>query len=120
MEYITKHEGYQYVGLGFATIFLSPQVFTSYNKKEMDCLSTATLWCICISSFLWMLYMWENSEIIYSIATLYVLLNAIILLMMKLYYYQCKVNEHFKSFGKNPPQISILTTSSENSEPNVV
>ena len=117
MEHITKHKGYQYVGLSLATIFLLPQLYASYKRKQMVDVSAASLWCVFFSSFLWGLYMWENDSILFFSATFFVNMNSFALLLMKLYFYQMKVNEHFKSFGKDPPQISILTKSSETPEP---
>ena len=37
---------------------------------------------------------------------------------MKFYYYQGRVNAHFRSFDQNPPTLSIMTTSAADAAEN--
>lgn len=113
MNNITKYEGYEFVGMGLATIYLLPQIYISYQRKQMLDISAASLWCLLFAGCIWFIYMWEHKYYYFCATTCFVIINTFILLCMKFYFYQIRYLEHMKTFDKDqpalPPQISITT-----------
>lgn len=111
MDYITRHDGYEYVSIIFATVFLVPQIYSGYRSGSLKDMSAATQWLIFFGSFLWVLYMYENGMYIFATCTLFVCMCSVILLIMKCKYYYKRVNEHFLTFDL-PPSGHTLTVQS--------
>ena len=117
-EFITQHDGYQYAALSCATLFLLPQLYVGYRSGSLKDVSAASQWLIFFGSILWAIYMYENKYIIFTITTLFVTFTSLSILCMKFFYYQKRVNAHFRSFDQTPPTLSIMTTT--NNEENQV
>lgn len=111
LEFITKHEGYEYAAMTFATICLFPQIWSGYRSGSLKDMSAASQWLILFASLLWAIYMYDNNYITYMFVTFIVTGSSLTLLCMKFYYYQKRVNNHFRSFDQQPPTLSIMTTS---------
>lgn len=111
LDFITQHDGYEYAALTCASIFLLPQLYVGYRSGSLKDVSAASHWFIFFGSALWAIYMYENSYIIFTCTTIFVNLTALAILCMKFFYYQKRVNAHFKSFDQQPPTLSIMTTS---------
>jgi len=109
---ITRHDGYEYASIVFATVFVLPQVWSGYRSGSLKDVSAFSYWLIFFGSGLWAVYMLEYNFIKYATATLFVFITSFSVLCMKFYYYQTRVNAHFRSFDQNPPTLSIMTTSS--------
>ena len=109
MEFITKHEGYEYISLTLVTLFLLPQIYSGYRSQSLKDVSAASLWFVFFGSFFWVIYMIENELILYAIPTGFVTLCSIILLMMKWCFYYRRVNAHFVTFDQPaaPPTFRI-------------
>lgn len=102
ISYITKHEGYEYASLVCATTFLLPQLYSGYRSGSLKDMSAASMWMVFFGGLLWAIYMYENSMYFFSAATLFTTLNAFVLLCLKFYYYQQRVNIHFTTFDQPP------------------
>lgn len=113
IEFVTQHEGYEYVSMAFATLFILPQLWSGYRSGSVKDVSAFSYWLLFFGSGLWAVYMLENDFIEYAAATLFVFASSFAVLCMKFYYYQKRVNSHFRSFDQNPPTLSIMTQSSE-------
>tara|TARA_B110000977_G_C10889025_1_gene420678 strand:+ start:38 stop:337 length:300 start_codon:yes stop_codon:yes gene_type:complete len=94
MDYITKHEGYEYAAMVTATVFLLPQLYAGYRSKSLKDVSAASLWMLLIASFLWALYMFEKELYHFAGTTVFVGMNALWILLMKFQYYRNRVNDH--------------------------
>ena len=112
LSFITRHDGYEYASLVCVTISLLPQMWSGYRSGSLKDMSAASQWLIFFGSVLWAIYMYENEYFLYAIATLFVTACSLYLLCLKFYYYQKRVNVHFKSFDQQPPTLSIMTKSS--------
>ena len=112
MDIVTQHEGYEYISIVFATIFILPQLWSGYRSGSLKDVSAFSYWLLFFGSGLWAIYMFEYNYLIYVIATMFVMICSFSVLCMKFFYYQKRVNAHFKSFDQNPPTLSIMTTSS--------
>ena len=87
MDYVTRHEGYEYVSMVMATTFLVPQVYKCYYSQSAGDLSSGTLGMILTSSVLWAMYVYETPEMdVFTAPTLFVATNALCLLGMKVWY----------------------------------
>lgn len=120
LEFITKHEGYEYVSMTFATVFILPQLWSGYRSGSLKDVSAFSYWLLFFGSSLWVVYMIEYQYILYAVATSFVTCTSFAVLCMKFYYYQGRVNAHFRSFDQNPPTLSIMTTSSADATDNQV
>jgi uncharacterized protein with PQ loop repeat len=109
MDYITRHEGYQYFSLISATTFLLPQFYSGYRSGSLKDVSAASMWLVFFGGIFWSIYMYEEMMYEFAAATLFVTINAFALLLMKFRYYQQRVNSHFTSFDipPGPPTFRI-------------
>lgn len=119
MSLIVEQEGYQYVGVVCATIFLIPQIILSYKTKSTKDISSASLICVTMSSFLWSFYMYEESFYIYTCLTIFVGLNALALLIMQFRFYMERYNEHMLTFDQPPPAPQPVIVQCPHCEPNL-
>lgn len=99
---------YQYIAMGVAGIFLLPQLKLCYKIKSAKEISITTIVLLSISSGLWAFYMYENDEIIFTLATLFVFIQSISLGALQVYFYTQRVNEHMASFDKPPPVFTAI------------
>lgn len=113
MDIVTRHEGYEYISMTFATIFILPQLWSGYRSGSLKDVSAFSYWLVFFGSGLWGVYMLEYNYIEFLIATLFVMISSFAVLCMKFYYYQKRVHVHFRSFDQNPPTLSIMTTSAQ-------
>lgn len=74
--------------------------------------SAFSYWLVFFGSGLWTVYMLEHKYVVFACATLFVFFTSFAVLLMKFFYYQRRVNVHFRTFDQNPPTLSIMTTSS--------
>ena len=116
LEFITKHDGYEYVALSLATLCFLPQFYVGYRSGSLKDVSAASYWMLYFGSALWAIYMYENAYIVFTAATTFVNINCFCILCMKFYYYRKRVNAHFRSFDQQPPTLSIMTTTNEESQ----
>lgn len=86
MDYVTRHEGYEYASMAMATAFLVPQVFKCYYSQSAGDLSAMTLGMILSSSLLWAVFCHDNDLEYYTTPTVFVSANALCLLGMKVWY----------------------------------
>ena len=107
MAFIVNNDYYQYGALILATGFLVPQIKLAVSTQSLKDVSIASVVMIMISAALWGFYMYESKLYYYMIATGFVCLNSIVILLLKTSYYYKRVNEHYKSFDK-PPSIPVL------------
>lgn len=114
MDYVTKHEGYEYASLVCGTVFLIPQIYSGYRSGQLKDLSAASMWLIFFGGILWSFYMYENEYYTLSIATVFTTFNALVLLCMKFFYYQKRVNSHFESFDIPPGPPTFRIENNEN------
>lgn len=89
-HYITRHDGYEYASLALATTFLVPQTVHTYYTRRMDDVSGLSLVTVLASSALWAVYMAENDLMPQVYATLFVSLNASLLILAKICLYATK------------------------------
>ena len=111
LDFISQHDGYEYVAMTFATVCLLPQIWTGYRSGSLKDVSAASHWLIFFGSLLWAVYMYDSNYVSYAFVTLIVSGSSLTLLCMKFFYYQKRVNAHFRSFDQQPPTLSIMTTS---------
>ena len=116
MSIVVEQDGYQYASLIAASVFLTPQIYLAYKTKSLKDISTCSLLFILVGSLLWAFYMYETQFIVYSVLTLFVGIQALLLLCMQFYFYYNRVNVHMKSFDVPPTQPSLnLITQPDNS-----
>jgi uncharacterized protein with PQ loop repeat len=111
---IIENQGYQYVSMGFAGLFLIPQIWRGYKTKQLRDVSSTSMIFIIVGSGLWTFYMYESEKNEYAGATLFVAINAIIVCVMQFYFWFTRVKEHLKTFDappQNGPVINIATES---------
>jgi uncharacterized protein with PQ loop repeat len=111
LDFITRHDGYEFAALSCATLCLLPQLYVGYRSGSLKDVSAASHWLIFFGSILWAIYMYENNYIIFTATTLFITVTSLSILCMKFLYYQKRVNIHFRSFDQAPPTLSIMTTS---------
>ena len=109
MFQLIENQGYQYVAMGFAGLFLVPQVWRGYKTKMLKDVSSTSMVFIVIGSLLWGFYMWEIEKIEYAGATIFVGFNALLICMMQFYFWCTRVKDHMKSLDAAPtgPIINI-------------
>ena len=112
MSNTVDDEWYKYSALTLATTFLIPQAISGYRSGSLKELSAASMWWVLVGSGLWAYYLYFHNVIEYLFPTVFVCFNAFFLLLMKLYYYNQRVTDHFKTFEK-PASGSIPVTISE-------
>ena len=116
LEFITKHDGYEYAALSCATMSLLPQLYVGYRSGSLKDVSAASQWLIFFASGLWAIYMYENAYYTFTATTMFVNISSLSILLMKFTYYQRRVNAHFRSFDQQPPTLSIMTTTNEDNQ----
>ena len=116
IEFVTRHDGYEYVSMAFATVFILPQLWSGYRSGSLKDVSAFSYWLLFFGSGLWAIYMLEYSYYEYAIATIFVMISSLCVLCMKFLYYQRRISVHFRSFDQSPPTLSIMTTSSADAE----
>ena len=95
---IVETEFYKYASFVFACSFLLPQIYSGYKTKSLRDVSGFS-----IAGCMWAFYLYEIELIYYTIATIFVCLNALIVFTMKIWFYYSRVNEHLKTLDA-PPQ----------------
>ncbi len=108
MEYITRHDGYEYVAMVFGTTFLLPQLYYGWVNNSFKDVSVVSMGFIMTSGILWAIYMYENQLYIYAAMTTFVIMCAFAIVMSKIILYYRRVDEHFKTFD-NKPVINVST-----------
>ena len=108
MEYITRHEGYEYVAMVFGTTFLLPQLYYGWTNNSFKDVSGVSMVFIMMSGTLWATYMYEKELYIYAGMTTFVIMSALAIIMSKIILYYRRVDEHFKTFD-HKPVINVST-----------
>ena len=119
MSFLLDNKVYQYVAITFATMFLVPQTYSGFKSRSLVDVSAGSMVIVAFSSGLWGLYMYKTSVVYYAVASYFVGLNAITLLVMKVVFYYERLNEHLKSFDK-PSQIMMCPQCNTSDASNVV
>ena len=109
MSLLVNQQGYQYASIVAASIFLLPQIRIAYKLKSLKEISTLSLLLIMFGAILWTYYMYENDLKLYACLTLFVSINAFILISMQIYYYYLRINQHMLTFDKPPPTVNITS-----------
>jgi len=117
---LIQNKGYQYVAMGFAGLFLLPQIWKGYNKKQLKDLSSTSMCFVIIASGLWTFYMYEVEEYEYAIATGFVGSNALILGIMQFYFWFTRVKDHMKNLDVATPGHVINITNNDTGNDNAI
>lgn len=107
MSIIVDQEGYQYASLVAATIFLLPQIQLGLKTSSLKDVSTSSMVLIVFGSTLWAFYMYENNLMIYAALTTFVGTNALCIIILQMYYYYSRVNEHMQTLDQPPSSQSV-------------
>ena len=108
MEVIVDNNYYQYIALGFATTFLVPQIRLGYKNESLTEVSSISMGMVCIGSSLWGFYMYESNWIYYTIATGFIGICSVIILVLQFTYYYRKMNDHMRNIDAPQQQQSIV------------
>ena len=92
--------------MGFATLFLIPQIRYGCQRQSVKDVSVSSLIMICVAAILWGLYLKEEKQYPYLVATFIVFASAGTLLIMSFKFYYDRVNNHMRSFDK-PVNIKV-------------
>ena len=111
MEVIIDNNYYQYIALGFATSFLVPQIRLGYKNKSLREISSISMGMVCVGSGLWGFYMYESNLIYYAMATAFIGICSVIILILQCKYYYRKMNDHMRTLDTPQQQPSIVSTS---------
>jgi uncharacterized protein with PQ loop repeat len=112
LEGITSQDVYKYVSLIMMGTAYIPQIkLNMKNATPMNDFSYVSLAMLSTSGLLWTLYTYERGNVREAIATLFVSLNVITLVSLKVMYYIRSVRDHYKTFGEpgdaDPTKVAV-------------
>lgn len=101
-----ENEYYQYISIFLATFSFVPQIILSRKTKSLRDFSTYSLIMLFTSGTLWSFYMYETNRIIFFPCTVFMSINVLTLIYLKVSFYRDKLLTSMQKID-NPTSINI-------------
>ena len=113
MVSIHQVDGYQYFAIGIGAICMIPQIYLGYKTGKMQDVSSFSISCIFISTLLWGIYLYQEGYRLYLYITGFVCISSMVVLLLQLFQYYKRFQEHVRTFESKPEQPKIKTEPKE-------